>query len=136
MRNLVIPMFLILIPSMIIAQSGKYNLQLDSILPEKAYEHVSVKMIYSDSLTSTFLIWVKTTVPLHKHEWHTEQVVVLDGEANMQIGENIFHISSGDILFIPENTPHGVVVTSEVPLKVLSIQAPQFTGSDRILLEE
>jgi len=39
----------------------------------------------------------------------------------------------GGSIFIPQNTWHYVKVTSAEPLKVLSIQAPNFDGKDRVL---
>jgi mannose-6-phosphate isomerase-like protein (cupin superfamily) len=61
---------------------------------------------------------------------------VIDGEANMFLGEKEFVVRKGDFVFNPKNTPHSVKVISNVPLKVLSVQAPFFDGKDRVLLEE
>ena len=37
---------------------------------------------------------------------------------------------------IPKNTPHGLEVLSSAPVKVLSIQSPQFKGADRIFINK
>jgi mannose-6-phosphate isomerase-like protein (cupin superfamily) len=95
----------------------------------------TVKKLTEDSLSSTFLICIPMQVKLHKHAHHTENVVVLSGEAMMQLGNETLHIRKGHTIFIPCNTPHKVTVTSKEPLRVLSIQSPRFDGSDRILLE-
>jgi mannose-6-phosphate isomerase-like protein (cupin superfamily) len=50
----------------------------------------------------------------------------------MKLGNATFKISEGDVIFIPLNTFHSVKSTGKVPLKVLSIQSPEFDGSDRI----
>lgn len=126
----------ILVTQCLAAQFQGPEVNLDSLMPKAEYENVSNQMIYSDSSVSTFIIWVKTSVPLHKHARHTEQVTVLEGTADMRVGEKLFSIKKGDIIFIPEDTPHSVMVTSDIPLKVLSIQAPEFKGDDRILLEK
>lgn len=126
----------ILITQCLAAQFQRPEMNLDSLMPKVEFENISNQMIYSDSVVSTFIIWVKTSVPLHKHAWHTEQVTVLEGTADMRVGEKLFSIKKGDIIFIPEDTPHSVMVTSDIPLKVLSIQAPEFKGDDRILLEK
>lgn len=126
----------VLLSQILIAQKMNSGINLDSIMPNAEYENVSNQMIYSDSSVSTFIIWVKTSVPLHKHASHTEQVTVLEGTADMRVGDKLFTIKKGDIIFIPEDTPHSVMVTSAIPLKVLSIQAPEFKGDDRILLEK
>ena len=50
----------------------------------------------------------------------------------MTLGSITKEIKAGDIIFIPANTFHEVKVTSEKPLKVISIQAPEFDGTDRV----
>ena len=72
---------------------------------------------------------------LHKHQAHSETIYVIEGTGEMRLGEKKCYLKKGDVLFIPENTPHSVKVTSDIPLKVLSVQAPEFDGTDRILLD-
>lgn len=99
------------------------------------FENLYSEKITGDSLSTSFLILIKKEVKLHKHLEHSEHVYVLEGEGNMQLGNDWFKIKSGVLIFIPKNTPHKVVTTSNIPLKVISIQSPQFDGSDRILLD-
>ncbi len=94
------------------------------------------KLLYSDSLSSSFVIVIPKEVKLHYHANHTEQVVVISGEADMVLGELNIHIKAGDVIFIPKGTRHSVKVTSAEPLKIVSIQAPIFDGSDRIIIEK
>lgn len=108
---------------------------IDTFKVTQVYENVLVKKINSDRNSSTFLILIKKEVKLHKHQVHSETIYVLEGSGEMRLGEKKYQIKKGDVLFIPENTPHSVTVTSDIPLKVLSIQAPEFDGADRILLE-
>lgn len=93
-----------------------------------------VKALYSDSLSSSFLIVIPKEVKQHYHAHHTEQIVVISGEADMILGSQLIHIKAGDVIFIPKNTMHSVTVTSLEPLKVVSIQAPFFDGTDRIMI--
>lgn len=109
---------------------------LDTIKPPADYENIYFRQVYSDSLVSSFVIFVKKEVKLHKHASHTEHVYILDGEGEMRIGENSIKIKKGDIVPIPKNTPHSLKVTSTFPAKILSIQAPLFDGKDRIFIEE
>jgi len=95
-----------------------------------------VKNLSNDSLSSSFYIEIFDQVAKHKHLAHSESIYVIDGEANMFLGEKEFVVRKGDFVFIPKNTPHSVKVISNVPLKVLSVQAPFFDGKDRVLLEE
>lgn len=107
---------------------------LDTIKPPKVYENVYNRPVYSDSLQSSFVIFVKKEVKLHLHVTHTEQVYVLDGVGEMTLGDKKFTVKKGDMIFIPKNTPHSLVVKSANPMKVLSIQAPNFDGKDRVML--
>lgn len=109
---------------------------LNQIKAPANFENIYVEKLAEDSLSSVFLIWVKKFVPLHKHLEHTESVYILEGSGKMQLGDSIFQVNAGNYLFIPKNTPHKVVVTSQNPLKVISIQTPMFDGSDRIMLEK
>jgi len=106
----------------------------DTINPDAPYENIFSKKIYGDSLATTFVIWIKKDVALHKHAEHTEQVYILEGTAKMLLGENWFDIKAGDYIIIPKQTPHQVIVNSVIPLKVVSIQSPMFDGTDRILI--
>ena len=108
---------------------------LNDIHADEEFDNILVKTISSDSLSSSFLIWIKKSVKLHKHLAHTEQVYILEGTGLMQLGDSTFQISSGSFINIPKNTKHGVKVTSNNPMKVLSIQSPKFEGEDRHFIE-
>lgn len=110
---------------------------LAEIVPDSAnYQNIYVKKIDSDSLVSNFIIWIKDEVKAHKHLTHCETIIVLEGAAIMTLGDKKIEIKKGDYIFVPKDTPHSVKVTSEIPLKVISIQAPEFNGDDRIFMKE
>lgn len=96
------------------------------------YENIHVQKLSSDSLASTFVIWIKKKVKLHKHINHTENVIIQQGSGKFQLNDSIYSVSTGDIVTIPKNSWHGVVTTSKIPMKVISIQSPEFLGKDRI----
>jgi len=105
-------------------------------LPGGEYENIHVKKLDDDPLTTTYLIWVKETVREHHHSEHTEVVYVFEGEGLMTLGEQEQKIGPGDYVFVPKGTLHSVQVLSEEPMKVMSIQTPQFDGSDRIFSDQ
>ena len=80
------------------------------------------------------MIWVKKSVRPHYHAEHTETVSVLKGKGIMQLGDSSFKIKKGTVVVIPKGTIHSVRVTSRKPLLVLSVQAPEFKGKDRIFV--
>lgn len=114
--------------------NGQSLISTDTIITDGNFENAKVIPLHSDSTTSTFVIFVKKTVPAHFHAHHTEQVFVLEGEGIMQMGDQNLEVKAGDFIIIPKNTIHAVEVTSEQPMKVISIQSPQFFGKDRIMV--
>ncbi|NCO76096.1 MAG: cupin domain-containing protein [Cyanobacteria bacterium] len=44
-----------------------------------------------------------------------EWVILLQGNATLQVAEKIYDLTSGDYLFISANTPHQVIKTSKDP---------------------
>ena len=111
------------------------SMNLDTVQIRESYDNVLIKKLNSDKNASTFLIFIKKEVKLHKHRTHSETIIVLEGTGIMNLGDKRFEVKKGDVIFVPENTPHSVSVTSDIPLKVLSNQAPEFDGTDRVFVE-
>lgn len=122
---------LLLLPVLLLSQKQDFkNIKID----KDSFENIKVIPVHSDEQTSVFVIFVKKEVPLHKHEFHTEMVEILEGKGIMKLGDVTFKIKKGDFFIIPAGTPHSARNTGKKPLKALSIQAPKFDGTDRILL--
>lgn len=132
MKRVLFIVLLLVAQDTVFAQESLNDIQPD----DPAYENVHVKKIAGDERSTTFVIWVKQGVKSHYHADHTEQLVVLDGKGTMTIGDKNFEIKRGDFINIPKGAHHSVVVKSKKPLKVLSIQAPEFLGKDRIWVED
>ena len=113
-----------------IAQEVVTNIQ--SIKPAKEYKNIHVQKISSDSLSSTFVIWIKQKVRLHKHVYNKENVIIQEGSGQFQLKDSIYNVSAGDIITIPKNTWHGVTINSKDVMKVISVQSPKFLGDDRV----
>ena len=111
------------------------NQSLDTIKAPTNYDGIYSRMVASDSLSSSFVIFIKKEVKKHKHATHTENVYILEGEGEMLLGDKTFKVKKGDIIFIPMNTIHSLKVTSSIPVKVLSVQSPYFDGKDRIFID-
>ena len=133
MKNLLLAIG-IFIPLVSSAQTYQ---SLNRIQPDKEFHNILVRKIAEDSLSSSFVIWIKQNVKSHFHKDHSENIVVLEGEGMMTLGDSLFAIKEGDFVSIPKGTTHSVTqVLSKGPLKVLSIQTPLFDGSDRIFIEQ
>ena len=128
--RLTIVLGLILIP--LLFKSQDIVSSINEIFPEKEFENIHVKRIYSDSSSSTFAIWIKQKVKLHKHLYHTENVLIDKGFGEFQINDSIYKVATGDWIVIPKNTWHGVRVNSKSTMKVISVQSPEYIGEDRV----
>lgn len=96
-----------------------------------------VQPLHSDSLSSSFCIIVPKEVKPHFHANHSGQVIALSGEADMMLGDQKIHIKKGDVIFIPKGVVHSATVTSpEDALKIMSVQASYFDGSDRVMIQK
>ena len=63
---------------------------------------------------------------LHTQPDHDEIVIVIDGEAEFRVGDEVYRIGPGDFVFIPRNTLHGRVRTITDSMSALSIYSPFF----------
>ena len=73
---------------------------LTELQTKTEYENISNRKIFTDSLASSFVIWVKKEVKPHKHLSHSEHVYILEGEAEMNLGNEIFPVKTGDLVFL------------------------------------
>lgn len=108
----------------------------DSIGASTATDNIYNRALSGDSLSSSFCIVIKKEVKSHYHRYHSEHVVILEGEGSMKLNGKNFTVKKGDVVFIPKNSVHSVKSTGAVPLKVLSVQAPAFDGADRVFVNE
>lgn len=115
--------------------SQNKHINTDTVGTKSLSDNLYNTRLFADSLCSSFVIVVKKEVKAHKHLYHSEHVIVLDGKGKMKLGDEYLELKKGDMVFIPKNTPHSVISTGKTPLKVISIQAPYFDGKDRIFID-
>ncbi len=109
---------------------------LSTISAPKKLNNLHVEKLGSDNNVSEFIIFIKDEVKPHYHELHTELIYVLEGKAVMTLGETKQIIKAGDFIRINPASIHAVKVFSDIPLKVLSIQTPEYNGNDRVFIKE
>jgi mannose-6-phosphate isomerase-like protein (cupin superfamily) len=129
-------MFCILFVICMLSSRSQTVINTDTIGTDSKTETTYNRSLFGDSLTSSFCIVIKKEVKAHRHQYHSEHVLVLEGEGFMKLDGNSFRVKKGDLIFIPKNAVHSVKTTGKIPLKVVSIQAPLFKGDDRIFVEE
>jgi len=109
---------------------------LSTVSPPESFNNIHVEKLGSDDKVSEFIIFIKDEVKAHYHELHTELIYVLEGKAVMTLDGSKQVIKAGDFIRINPTSIHAVKVLSDIPLKVLSIQTPEYNGIDRIFVEK
>jgi quercetin dioxygenase-like cupin family protein len=71
--------------------------------------------------------------PLHVHYEEDEAFYVLEGELTFQCGERTARATAGSFVFLPRGIPHGFVVESDTPVRMLTLLVPG--GGERIFVE-
>ena len=115
-----------------IYQGQENIMKINQIKPSIEFENINIKKISSNPSSSTFAIWIKKKVKVHKHINHTENILIQSGYGQFRLNDSIYSVSSGDLIVVPKNTWHGVIIDSKEPMKVISIQSPEFFGNDRV----
>lgn len=115
---------------------GQERIELPSLHEELSEQNIKLTPLFSDTNSSSYYIVIRDLVKPHYHASHTETIYIESGTATLRLNDKFIEIKAGDCINIPPNTIHSVRVTSKEKLKVLSIQAPQFFGKDRIFVEE
>lgn len=100
--------------------------------PSTEDDPVKRMFIYSGSdLTVNIASGSDAGNSLHRQPGHEEIVVVLEGEAEFRVGDQIRHVTRGDIIFVPRGAVHGRVRTLSKLWTALSIYGPAFDRSKK-----
>src|SRR5574343_992906 len=77
---------------------GQNYMNTDTVGLKTVSDNIYNKPLFADSLASSFIIVIKKEVKLHKHLYHSEHIVVLEGNGQMQIGGKLIEIKKGDVV--------------------------------------
>jgi quercetin dioxygenase-like cupin family protein len=65
-----------------------------------------------------------TATPLHRHTREAEAFFLLEGSMTYRAGDETFHLSTGDFIWLPSGLPHAFRVTGATPVRFLGLTAP------------
>ena len=65
-----------------------------------------------------------TATPLHRHTREAEVFYLLAGSISYRAGEETFHLTAGDFIYLPLGLPHALRVTGAEPTRFLALTAP------------
>jgi len=121
---------------LIIIASAQTIKSTDDLQPTEAFDNIHVQKIDTDSLSTTFAIWVKLKVKMHKHVNHVENVYIIEGKGDFTVSDSTYKVKEGDLIIVPKDTWHSVNVSSKKTMKVISVQSPEFKGLDRVFKKD
>ena len=66
---------------------------------------------------------------LHTQKHHDEILVIIEGNVDFKVGNEVKKVGKGDLVFIPQNTLHGPILDEGQSFAALSVFAPYFDRS-------
>ena len=62
--------------------------------------------------------------PLHRHTREAEAFYVLDGTITYRAGDELFDLTEGDFIYLPQGVPHAFRIRGDRPARVLALSVP------------
>lgn len=98
-----------------------------SDLSDTAFSHLDVRWLVNDVRQGSQHVGVGQTIypargGTHEHHLHPlaeEVVIVISGSGWHRVGDSIYSIGPGDVVFVPMNTPHSACCTSDEDMVIL-----------------
>jgi mannose-1-phosphate guanylyltransferase/mannose-6-phosphate isomerase len=70
---------------------------------------------------------------LQKHFHRAEHWVVVQGTAEVQVGERVTLVSENEAVYLPMGAVHRLVNPGKIPLELIEVQVGSYTGEDDIV---
>lgn len=96
----------------------EWTSRADMVLPDE-FENMYARLIGHNPEATTAISWIKSYTPLEIHTNELERFLILEGSCDITIGTDVHSLKAGDFIAIPLYIGHSLVVTSDVPCKVI-----------------
>jgi len=90
-----------------------------SRIPKEVTEDRVITVLQHNSLVTQMLVISKTDFDNEEHEHEMESFVILEGECECTVGDNVFRLGPGGFTEIPLHTPHSVRMISPYVVAIL-----------------
>lgn len=90
----------------------------DMFVPDY-FDEVHAKIIAATPEMTCAIVWIKNMAPDEVHHNEHEKFLILEGTCTIVVGETENKLVPGDVFEIPLYEDHKVIVTSEIPCKVI-----------------
>jgi quercetin dioxygenase-like cupin family protein len=83
------------------------------------FDDIHVKLIAHTPQATTAIVWIETMAPHEVHHNEYEKFLILEGTYDIISEETVHKLVTGSYFQIPLHEGHRVIVTSEIPCKVI-----------------
>ncbi len=94
-------------------------LEREDMQEPEAYDSMYGNIIDSNEEKTTLIVWLKDGAPDETHTDEIEKFLIVEGTCDIQIGDAVHSLKSGDYLSIPLHINHNVKVTSSFRCKII-----------------
>ena len=108
------------------------NQIVESLDTDESTKHDPIKRVFAfdgKHLTANVGIVRDSGNALHTQKQHDEILVIIEGNVDFKVGNEVKRVSPGDLVFIPQNTLHGPMLAEGQSFAALSVFAPYFDRS-------
>jgi len=108
------------------------NQMVDSLETDESTKNDPIKRVFvfdGKHLTANVGIVRDSDNALHTQQQHDEILVIIEGNVAFKVGNEIKKVSKDDLVFIPQNTLHGLILGKGESFAALSVFAPYFDRS-------
>lgn len=67
---------------------------------------------------------VGIATPLHRHTAESEVFYLLGGQLDYEAGGELYHLSAGDLIWLPRSVPHRFRIRGDEPADILALTVP------------
>ena len=84
----------------------------DVFLPEGSISYHQV-ILENSPARCTVVVWLKDGFPEETHSEEVERILILEGSCDVQLGDKVHSMRTGDVITIPMHVVHSVKVTCD-----------------------
>lgn len=82
-------------------------------------DEIDAHIIGSDENMTTAIVWIRNGAPPEVHRRELESFLIVEGSCNIVVDGTDNYLKPGDVFTIPLNLSHHVLITSQIPCKIV-----------------
>lgn len=102
-----------------IAEDYRQWLDREDMVVPAEIDNIYAKIISHSPALLSAIVWIKEMAPQEVHDHEFEKFLILEGTCDIYVENDVFSLLPGDYFAIPLHKKHHVMVTSNIPCKVI-----------------